>query len=194
MATLIAVSVGDVAGKGVPAALLMARVSADARYELLAHATPAEAMVGLNQAVCASGLGHRFITLAFAVLDPKAQTVEVVNAGHLPPLHRTHKGEVELVGTKVTSLPLGIDPDTKYGQAKVKFGPGDSLAMFTDGVTEAMNKSAELYGNTRLMGLAKSAAPQAEALGEAIVSDVEAFCGGQAQRDDICLICFHRKA
>ncbi len=190
----VAVSVGDVAGKGVPAALLMARVYADARYELLSKPTPADAMAGLNAAVCASGLGHRFITLAFAVLDPKAHTVDVVNAGHLPPLLRTHKGDVELLATKVTSLPLGIDSSTKYTQARTKIGPGDSLAMFTDGVTEAMNKANELYGNTRLMAFAKTAPPQAERLGEAIVSDVEAFCDGQAQRDDICLICFHRKA
>lgn len=190
----VAVSVGDVAGKGVPAALLMARIYADARYELLSKPNPAEAMAGLNAAVCASALGHRFITMAFAIVDPKAHTVDVVNAGHLPPLLRRHKGEVELVGAKATSLPLGIDPGTKYTQAQVKIGPGDSLAMFTDGVTEAMNKSNELYGNTRLMAFAKTAPPQAERLGEAIVGDVEAFCDGQAQRDDICLICFHRKA
>ncbi len=190
----VAVSVGDVAGKGVPAALLMARIYADARYELLSKPTPAEAMAGLNAAVCSSGLGHRFITMAFAVLDPKAHTVTIVNAGHLPPLLRTHDGKVELLAKKVTSLPLGIDSSTKYTQAQVKIGPGDSLAMFTDGVTEAMNKASDLYGNTRLMDFAKKAPPQAELLGEAIVADVESFCDGQAQRDDICLICFHRKA
>lgn len=85
----VAVTIGDVAGKGMPAALLMARIYADTRYELLAKPTPAEALTSLNAGVSSSGLGHRFITLAIVVLDPKANMLTVVNAGHLPPLLRT---------------------------------------------------------------------------------------------------------
>jgi serine phosphatase RsbU (regulator of sigma subunit) len=190
----VAVSVGDVAGKGVPAALMMARIYSDARYELLAQPTPGEAMASLNASVCSSGMGHRFITFAFAVLDPKAHTLTVINAGHLPPMHRTSKGDVQPLAAKASSLPLGVNPDTTYAQTQVKIGPGDSLAMFTDGVTEAMNAAKDLYGTARLAACMKAAPPQAEPLGKAIVADVEKFCDGQAQRDDICLICFHRKA
>ncbi|MSR57120.1 MAG: FHA domain-containing protein [Planctomycetaceae bacterium] len=189
----IVVSVGDVAGKGVPAALLMARVYADARYELLSQPTVSDAMRHLNMAVCSSGLGHRFITMAFVVLDPRAHTLAIVNAGHLPPLLRTHKGKVDSVGSTTAALPLGIKSDTVYGQTSVTIGPGDSLVMFTDGVTEAMNKATELYGVARLTAFLKKAPPQAEPLGEAIVADVEAFCDGEPQRDDMCLICFHRQ-
>jgi serine phosphatase RsbU (regulator of sigma subunit) len=190
----VAVSIGDVAGKGVPAALLMARIYSDARYELLARPTPAEAMTSLNASVCSSGLGHRFITLAFVVIDPKAHTLAVVNAGHLPPLMRNHKGQVQSLAMKASALPLGIRAETVYQQVQVKIAPGDSVIMFTDGVTEAMNKANELYGTTRLTAFLKTAPPQAGLLGEAIVADVEKFCGGQPQRDDICLICFHRLA
>jgi sigma-B regulation protein RsbU (phosphoserine phosphatase) len=151
-------------------------------------------MAGLNNSVCSSGLGHRFITLAFAVLDPKAHTISVTNAGHLPPLLRTHKGPVQSLATKSSSLPLGINPDTTYSQTQVKISPGDTLILFTDGVTEAMNKTNVLYSATRLAEFAQTAPPQAEALGEAIVADVEKFCEGMPQRDDICLICIHRKA
>jgi serine phosphatase RsbU (regulator of sigma subunit) len=190
----VAVTIGDVAGKGVPAALLMARIYADTRYELLAQPSPGDAMSCLNNAVCSSGLGHRFITLAFAVLDPKAHTLTVVNAGHLPPLHRTQKGEVEPLAMKAAALPLGINPDTAYGQTQVKIGAGDSIVLFTDGVTEAMNAANELYGMPRLSKFMQTAPAAAEPLGEAIVADVEKFCNGQAQRDDICLLSFHRTA
>ncbi|HEY2253408.1 MAG TPA: SpoIIE family protein phosphatase, partial [Planctomycetaceae bacterium] len=88
----VAITIGDVAGKGMPAALLMARIYADTRYELLAKPTPAEALTSLNAGVSSSGLGHRFITLAIVVLDPQAHTLTVVNAGHLPPLLRLSTG------------------------------------------------------------------------------------------------------
>ena len=190
----IAVTVGDVAGKGLPAALLMARIYSDTRYELLAKPTPADAMASLNTNVCSSGLGHRFITMAFVVLDPKAHTLTIVNAGHLPPLVRTRRSAIRPLGTEVSGLPLGIQPETRYGQVQTKIEPGDSVVLATDGVTEAMNPANEIYGTPRLTAFLKKAPPQAAPLGESIVADVEAFCAGLAQRDDICLICFHRQS
>lgn len=190
----IAISVGDVAGKGMSAALLMARIYSDTRYELLARPTPAEAMQSLNAGVCSSGIGHRFITMAFVVLDPKEHTLTIVNAGHLPPLVRTAKGQVKQIGTGASSLPLGIQPETVYSQAEVTIEPGDSVVLVTDGVTEAMDSKNEIYGTPRLTAFLKKAPAEAAPMGEAIVADVEAFCAGHAQRDDICLICFHRLA
>lgn len=190
----LVVAVGDVAGKGVPAALLMARLYSDARYELLARRTAAEAMGALNAAFTSRGMGHRFITLAFVLLDPKAHTLSVVSAGHPAPLLRTSKGQVEPLAAKATSLPLGIKADNVYPQTQVKIGAGESVVLFTDGVTEAMNAANELYGVPRLSNLMQQAPARAEPLGEAIVSDVEAFCGGLPQRDDICLVCLHRLA
>jgi len=188
----VAVTVGDVAGKGMPAALLMARIYADARYELLAKPTPAEAMTSLNLGVTSSGLGHRFITTAMVVLDPKAHTLTVVNAGHLPPLLRSKEGKISPIGTDISGLPLGIQAETVYRQSQVKFDPGSSVVMSTDGVTEAMNPANEIYGTPRLISFLKNAPCSAAPLGEAIVGDVETFCAGQSQRDDICLICLHR--
>ncbi len=190
----VAVTVGDVAGKGLPAALLMARIYSDTRYELLARPTPAEAMTSLNTSLSSSGLGHRFITLAFVVLDPRSHTLTIVNAGHLPPLIRSKRGGVKQLGTDVSGLPLGIQPGTVYRQVKVPIDAGESVVLATDGVTEAMNPANEIYGTPRLTAFLKKAPPQAAPLGEAIVADVEAFCAGQPQRDDICLICFHRLA
>ncbi len=95
----VAITIGDVAGKGLPAALLMARIYADARYQLLAKPTPAEAMTHLNAGVSSSGLGHRFITLGIVVLDPRSHTLTIVNAGHLPPLLRQRNGTIKQIGT-----------------------------------------------------------------------------------------------
>lgn len=188
----VVVGVGDVAGKGVPAALLMARLYSDARYELLANSTPAEAMASLNAAFSSRGMGHRFITLAFVVLDPKKHTLTVVSAGHPAPLIRYASGKVEPLAPKATSLPLGIKPDNVYPQAQATIGFGDSVVLFTDGVTEAMNRANELYGVPRLSQLMQQAPARADELGEAIVADVETFCAGLPQRDDICLVCLHR--
>jgi serine phosphatase RsbU (regulator of sigma subunit) len=151
-------------------------------------------MTSLNAGVSSSGLGHRFITLAFVVLDPRSHSLTVVNAGHLPPLVRSKRGHVKQLGTEISGLPLGIQPGTLYRQIQVPIEPGESVVVATDGVTEAMNKSNEIYGTPRLMAFLKKAPAQSGPLGEAIVADVEAFCAGHPQRDDVCLICFHRLA
>ncbi|RPI85390.1 MAG: serine/threonine-protein phosphatase [Planctomycetaceae bacterium] len=188
----IAISVGDVAGKGVPAALLMARMFSDVRYTLLSQPTPAEATTQLNQSLSTGGLGHRFITFALLVLDPLAHTLTIVNAGHLPPLARTKKNKVEPLGTANSGLPLGIQPDVVYRQSTVKLAPGTAILLYTDGVTEAMNRNNEIFGSARLSERLKSAEGDAEAIVESVIEEVETFCDGLAQRDDICLICIQR--
>ena len=154
----VAIGLGDVAGKGVPAALLMARLYSAARYELLTRGTPAAAMSGLNATLTASGLGHRFVTLVFAVLDPKRHTATIVNAGHLSPLVRSANREVRKIIYEESGLPLGIKSDAVYQQTEIPFAPDDTLLLYTDGVTEAMNPLNEMYGMNKLMDF-MSAAP-----------------------------------
>lgn len=190
----LAIINGDVAGLGTAAALLMARMYADARYEILASRTPAEAISNLNARVVASGMGHRFICLALIVIDPVAHVLTIVNAGHIPPLMRLNNGTVKQLGVDTSGLPLGIQPDVTFEQTDAKINVGDSVVMVTDGVTEAMNPANLIYGAARLVDFIKTAPAEAPALGEAIIADVEAFCEGQPQRDDICLVCFHRSA
>jgi serine phosphatase RsbU (regulator of sigma subunit) len=189
----VAITIGDVAGKGMPAALLMARIYSDTRYQLLAQPTPADAITKLNAGVSASALGHRFITLAIIVLDPRQNSMTIVNAGHLPPLLRHRNGSIKQLGTKTSGLPLGIQPETVYQQIQVAMEPGDAVVLSTDGLTEAMNPEHEIYGTTRLTALVKKGPPEAELLGEAIVTEIETFVAGHSQRDDICLICFNRQ-
>lgn len=188
----IAVTVGDVAGKGVPAALLMARLFASARYQLLTRASPGEALAALNAEIARTALGHRFITCLFAVLDPKENVVTVANAGHMAPLIRSADGKVTPLGQKESGMPIGIARDQAFAEVTCRLAPDELLLMYTDGVTEAMDSSSELYGRARLVRLIESGPRSIQELIEAVVADVASFTGDRSQRDDICLVGFRR--
>jgi serine phosphatase RsbU (regulator of sigma subunit) len=187
----IAIAIGDVAGKGVSAALLMARLHASARYHLLSSNSPATAMTSLNFEIAGSGLGFRLITLIFAVLDPNTNRVCIANAGHLPPVYQTSK-ESRLIGMVESGLPLGVLPQQTFNELTIEVQPGESLLFYTDGITEAMNSRDEMYGRNRLMDVAGHRFPTAAAMVDALMKSVESFCGNSAQRDDICVTAIRR--
>lgn len=188
----IAVTMGDVAGKGVPAALLMARLYSAARFQLLTRPTLAEAMEGLNAEIATSGLGHRFITCAMMILDPAKHELTYVNAGHLPPLRRDLSGQVEYIDIEEAGLPLGIIPDQTFQQVKISIHPGDTWVLYTDGITEAMRNDRKFYGPERLQNAVKSGPLEVDALIKLIVDDVDKFVEGRAQSDDMCIVGFQR--
>jgi serine phosphatase RsbU (regulator of sigma subunit) len=189
----IAVAVGDVAGKGVPAALLMARLHASARYHLLSATNPAEAMTSLNTEIATSGLGSRFITLIMAVINVRTHEVHLANAGHMPPLLRHPEGHVEAKGTKESGMPIGLGGKQTFREVLFPLERGASLVFYTDGVTDAMNAQLELYGRKRLTTSIASAPTSAAGLVQAVVDDVAAFYGDLPQRDDLCVVAVHRK-
>ena len=188
----IAVALGDVAGKGVPAALLMARLYSMTRYSLLMSPTAASAVTDLNASISSSGLGHRFITFVLAVLDPLTGKIAIVNAGHLPPLLRQANGTTVSIPGADSGLPLGVSGDCQYEQTELTMKPGESMFLFTDGLTEAMNPRNEIYTYKRIVEFLKKHSGSVEHLGEALVADVDTYCEGRSQRDDICLVCFRR--
>lgn len=188
----IAVALADVAGKGVPAALLMARLYSSVRYHLISQPDAAAAMTGLNAEISVSGLGHRFITCLIMILDPQVHQLTLVNAGHLSPLRRDASGKVQPVGAAESGMPLGIVPDQKFQLSKYDFHPGESWLVFTDGVTEAMRSPKEIYGNKRLTELFAAAPTKIDEIVKAVVEDVEAFVEGRPQSDDICMVGFQR--
>lgn len=187
-----AVALADVAGKGVPAALLMARLYSSVRYHLISQPDVASAMTGLNSEISVSGLGHRFITCLVMVIDPRTHELTLVNAGHLSPLRRMPNGKVEPIGIRESGMPMGIVPDQKFQQSKFELVPGESWLVFTDGVTEAMRSQQEIYGNKRLTDFVKSGPERIDDLIKAVVEDVEEFVEGRPQTDDICLVGFQR--
>ncbi len=188
----LAVVLGDVSGKGVSAALLMAKLSGEVRYCLASEPNPAAAVSRINASFSGSGWQDRFVTFILAVLDAPRNEITLVNAGHMPPLLRYGKGKVQPIGADQAGLPLGVEGDFQYQQCTHPFAPGDFLTLFTDGISEAMNSAGELYGLDRLRGQLATNPVPASGLGRLILDDVKRFVGGRAQSDDMCLACFGR--
>src|SRR5208337_3944955 len=184
-----AVVVADVSGKGIPASLLMARLSADVRYLLASEPSPAEAVAELNRVFFAAGREDRFVTLVLAVLDPQRHELTLVNAGH-PPAYLNCGGTItQAVDESCARLPLGVTDDAEYVQVSHPLGPGDRLLLYTDGISEAMNETNELYGFRRLFEQMSVPSIGVAAFGQSILDNVKKFVGKQSQTDDICLVC-----
>ncbi|MFV0444856.1 MAG: SpoIIE family protein phosphatase [Planctomycetaceae bacterium] len=187
-----AITVADVAGKGVPAALLMARLYASTRFQLLTNKDIAEAVTRLNAEISTSGLGHRFVTFLAMVLDPKMHKLTIVNAGHPPPTMRCVDGTLVQLGRDTSSLPLGILPTQEYRSSTVSISPGSLVMAFTDGVTEAMTEGRETYGQERFSNFLTAAEGSVDAVVKDLVADVETFAGDGPIRDDTCIVAFQR--
>jgi serine phosphatase RsbU (regulator of sigma subunit) len=192
----LAVAVGDVAGKGVPAALLMAKLSSDARFALLTEDEPGRAIEKLNNLLYEHTCQvDRFVTLAAAVLDPARHAVTLVNAGHLAPLlYRASEGAFrECMPKALAGLPLGVTDGTPYESHQVPLEPGDSLLLYTDGIPDALDARHNPFGPEgihRILQGAGGARP--EALVERMAKAVEQHASGTEPHDDITLVCLGR--
>jgi len=183
------VVVGDVAGKSVPAALLMATFQASLRALATARTQLIELVTGMNQYACAHSLGgRRFTTAFFAEIDPATRELQYIGAGHNAPILRRASGAIERL--EAGNLPLGIQAETRYEYGTTTLAPGDLLVAFTDGVIEAFNSADEDYGESRLLeGLRNAPQESAQATLKRVMANVEAFVGPTRQHDDItCLV------
>jgi phosphoserine phosphatase RsbU/P len=190
----LAIILADVSGKGVSAALVMAKLSAEVRYCLASESSAAAAINRINNTFCHSGWDDRFVTMVLALLDPRREEATIVNAGHMPPLLRRGTHVVEPIGGEQSGVPLGVDADYQYNASTMRLAPGDFMTLFTDGISEAMNPENQLYGLERLTKQVGSPAADVAALGRQILDDVKRFVGGRPQSDDMCLLCFGREA
>lgn len=192
----LAITLGDVAGKGIPAALLMAKLSADARFALLTQPTLADAITELNALLNQSGLAERFVTLAAMVLDYEKHVVTIVNAGHPSPMlyHRRAGALEEATTNEVTGLPLGVLDGYKYNACQIQLQPGDCVFAFSDGLTEAMDVNKvqlQLKGiYTALQGSDLSP----KGVVERLEHTVNQHAAGCPQHDDLTLVAFGRSA
>jgi serine phosphatase RsbU (regulator of sigma subunit)/pSer/pThr/pTyr-binding forkhead associated (FHA) protein len=189
----LAVAVGDVSGKGVAAALMMAKFSGDTRYCILTENSPAVAANELNGLLFAAGIEEKFITLSLGVLDVEKRNFSVSSAGHPPILVRRGNGTVEEIGEEIAGFPLGIMPEAEYQQTEIKLNPGDVVVVYSDGVTDARNLREELYDSRerrRLLRKLADTTGSPESVGRAILQDIREFSAGHTQVDDITLICF----
>jgi serine phosphatase RsbU (regulator of sigma subunit) len=189
----LALALGDVSGKGVAAALMMAKFSGDTRYCILTETAPGPAANELNSLLCAAGIEEKFITLSLSVLDLPRRVLTIASAGHLPILVRRADGRVEEIGEDIAGFPLGIMSDSTYKQDEITLDPGDVVVIYSDGVTDSRSPREELYDsrdNRRLVKRLAESPGGASAVGRAILQDIREFSAGHAQADDITLICF----
>lgn len=188
----LAITLADVSGKGIAAALLMAKLSAETRYCLASEASPAAAVARLNNVFCESRWEDRFVTLSLTVLDPTRHEVTVVSAGHMAPLLRRTSGDIEAVGEAAGGLPLGVQCDTEYAETPVSLSSGDAVVIYSDGVPDAMNPTGEFYSTERLLTQLARSDPGVDAIGQGILGDVRRFVSTRTQNDDMCLTCYGR--
>ncbi|AMV37571.1 SpoIIE family protein phosphatase [Planctomyces sp. SH-PL62] len=192
----LAVALGDVSGKGVAAALMMAKFSGDTRYCILTENDPGAAAAELNALLFSAGIEEKFITLSLCVLDARRGVLSLASAGHLPIIVRRADGRVEEVGEDIAGFPLGIVQGAEYRQDEVRLEPGDVVVVYSDGVTDSRNLQEQLYDcrdDRRLLRRIAESPGGPEAVGKAILQDIREYSLGHVQADDITLVCFGPK-
>jgi phosphoserine phosphatase RsbU/P len=183
---VLGVSIADIAGKGLPAALLMSNLQAAVRAFAQDAVSPASINNSINRLLCRNMASGRFATFCYARIEPVAGRLVYSNAGHNPPLLIRSGGGVEKLGDG--GMVLGIFPDNQYEQAEIALTSGDRLLFYTDGITEARNPDGDEYGEDRLASAAqKVRGSSAEIIKDAVLSDVNAFTTGKFE-DDATLI------
>jgi phosphoserine phosphatase RsbU/P len=185
----VVLAVADVAGKSIPAAMLMATFQASLKTLSTAQVALPELASNMNRYACTNSQGGlRFTTAFLAEYDPVRRTVDYINAGHNNPILRRASGQIERLD--VGGLPFGIQPEVKYQAATVTLAPGDWLIIFTDGLVEAENARQEEYGEPRLLTAieaAKTVEP-GEML-KRLMAELDLFVGNTPQHDDVtCML------
>ncbi len=187
------VVIADVAGKSVPAALLMATLQASLRTIAGENAPLADLVARLNRYACAHSLnGLRFTTAVLSEYNPATRKLTYVNAGHNAPILRRANGAIEML--EVGGLPLGIRLDRNYETASLELRPGDALIFFTDGVVEAFNESGEEFGNERWLSAIRNLPDwDAQQSLKFLMKRVDEFVGATRESDDITCLVFRSR-
>ena len=185
--------IADVAGKSVPAALLMAAFQASVHTVAREGTTLQKLVARLNRYACAHSLdGRRFTTALLGEYEPATRQLTYVNAGHNAPLIRRNnpKGEAQIERLPASGVPFGISPDAAYETATVELGPGDALVLFTDGVVEAFNGKGQEFTDARLVDEVRRLPDwDAQRSLQVLMQRVDEFVGATKQSDDItCLV------
>ncbi len=176
--------IADVSGKGVPAAMFMMRAKTTIRACMFGCPDLGQAICRANNALSDNNEANMFVTAWLGTFDPATGEVEYVNAGHNAPLVRRADGSVEWVRLR-SGVVLAAMGGYKYRVDRLHLAPGDSVFLYTDGVTEAMNESGELYGERRLEAAMRASD---ELFVQFVLRDVERFAGGAERSDDITML------
>lgn len=181
-------AMGDVSGKGVPAALLIATLRASLQIEaMLPNASVTKIMEKLNKIACRDAANNMFASMVYGILDPLQQSFEYVNAGHCHPLLFDDTGQLRTL--KVGGHLLGLLETAEYEKEIVIIPPGSTLIIYSDGLTDTMNSAGDMYGVERLVGFVHDhLSMRAEVLRDAIHQNCVEFRAGAEQFDDFTLI------
>jgi serine phosphatase RsbU (regulator of sigma subunit)/anti-sigma regulatory factor (Ser/Thr protein kinase) len=183
----VAVVIGDVTDKGVPAAMVMAAARSVLRASGSRIVSPGEVLERVNDLLCPDIPERMFVTCLYAVLDPATGHLQYANAGHNLPYWRTDDGAVEL---RATGMPLGLLPGMNYEEKEATLGPGDALFLYSDGITEAHNGDREMFDTHRL---ADQIAGFEGELIDGVLTSLRRFTGeGWEQEDDITIVTLRR--
>lgn len=190
----VCLAFGDVAGKGVPASLVMSRLSSVVQSTLEFVDDVGEACERINNHMCANAVEGRFVTFTLACLDTESHDLEVAIAGHMSPIIRKADGSVEEFDDDTIGMPLGVVEGVPFQVSHRKLEPGETVVIYTDGVSEAMNPASELFGVEHLREMIAKGPSGPTGLGKLILQDVKRHANGRYQNDDITLMTFGRLA
>jgi sigma-B regulation protein RsbU (phosphoserine phosphatase) len=185
--THLAISIADVCGKGLPAALLMSNLLASLRAFAASERAPRDVVTSVNRALCRQKDLRRFVTLFYALYDSSTRVLTYTNAGHNPPLVLRRDGSCErlAIGGTVT----GIFDEGTFEEGKVTLNPGDRLVLYTDGITEAQSASGDEFEDAGLLHtLERCRHLDAQSMVDAVFNDVGAFAGGRLQDDATAVV------
>lgn len=189
----IAFTIADVSGKGVPAAIFMAVSRTLIKATGIQDKPTNECMSTVNNILCDESVGSMFVTVFYGIYDLQTGQITFTNAGHNPPYILKADGQVEVVRSPC-NLVLGAVPDMPFSCDTMKLEPGDTLYMFTDGVTEAENKNHDQFGESRLeAALAECKGAESQHIVDTVNAKVKEFINGASQSDDITQLVIRRK-
>lgn len=185
----VVLAVADVAGKSIPAAMLMATFQASLKTLSTAQVALPELAANVNRYACTNSQGGlRFTTAFLAEYDSVSRRIEYINAGHNNPILRRASGQIERLD--VGGLPFGIQTEATYQAGTVTLNPGDWLVIFTDGLVEAVNARDEEYGETRVfLTLEAASSLEPKDLLKRMMAELDLFVGNTPQHDDVtCML------
>jgi serine phosphatase RsbU (regulator of sigma subunit) len=185
--------IGDVSGKGIPAAVLMASTQSVLRaVTQRGVSAPGQVLTEANEVLCTHIPSNMFVTCFCAILDPVSGRLSYSNAGHTLPRCRRHAGD-QANELRARGMPLGLMSGMPYEEKETTLGPGDDVLFCTDGLVEAHDSRGEMFGTLRLQNLLNEKSEGGRGLGATLIEELKLFTGeDREQEDDITLLTLQR--
>lgn len=189
----LGLAIGDVSGKGIAAALFMARLTSDLQYFAALHGNPADLFKELNAILCKRAQQGMFVTMVYVILETDTGGISWVNAGHMMPMHKAETRIRQLGKDEKKGPPLGILPDAAWEMETFVLQPGAGVVLYTDGIIEARNPASELFGYNRLKRIVRRYSDAPATLVRQTARAVDMFSQGAGQSDDLTMVVFRRE-